>query len=190
MILRTIISVNQLSVYGAAADLSKEFARTSRGTGKPAANENFELMAIPTEFPIANPISRTDAEAQGNLLREYKQKFAELLEQQKLTKVCSNAGFSEIVDKGQFFITLDEGGPDGVKTTCREHTPDLEVRKLPDTKIGPVLDVKVCYHQGRYGVEIMIESLFRNRTVSWVRIVNGINTYVTEMLQEIFVASV
>ena len=41
-----------------------------------------------------------------------------------------------------------------------------------NTKIGPVLDVKVCYHKGRYGVEIMIESLFRDRTVSWVRIVN------------------
>ena len=44
-----------------------------------------------------------------------------------------------------------------------------------NTKIGPVLDVKVCYHHGRYGVEIMIESLFRDRTVSWVRLVNGIN---------------
>ena len=31
--------------------------------------------------------------------------------------------------------------------------------------------MKVCYHQGRYGVEIMLESLFRDRTVSWVRIV-------------------
>ena len=50
------------------------------------------------------------------------------------------------------------------------------------------LDVKVCYHQGRYGVEI--ESLFRDRPVSWVRIVNGINKYVTETSQEILVASV
>ena len=53
-----------------------------------------------------------------------------------------------------------------------------------------VLDVKVCYHQGRYGVEIMIESLFRDRTISWVRIVNGINEYVTETSEEILVASV
>ena len=48
----------------------------------------------------------------------------------------------------------------------------------------------VCYHQGRYGVEIMIESLFRDRTVLWVRIVNGINKYVTETSEEIPVASV
>ena len=32
-----------------------------------------------------------------------------------------------------------------------------------NTKIGPVLDVMVCYHQGRYGVEIVIDSLFRER---------------------------
>ena len=59
-----------------------------------------------------------------------------------------------------------------------------------DTKISPVLGVKVCYHQGRYGVEIMIESLFRDRTVSWVRIVYGINKYITETSEEIPVASV
>ena len=59
-----------------------------------------------------------------------------------------------------------------------------------NTKIGPVLDVKVCYHQGRYGVEIMIESLFRDRTVSWVRMVNGINKYVTRTSEEIPVTSV
>ena len=59
-----------------------------------------------------------------------------------------------------------------------------------NTKIGPLLDVKICCHQGRYGVEIMIESLFRDRTVSWVRIVNGINKYVTGTSEEIPVASV
>ena len=57
-------------------------------------------------------------------------------------------------------------------------------------KISPVLDVKVCCHQGRYDIEIMIGSLFRDRTVAWVRIVNGINKDVTETSEEIPVASV
>ena len=131
------------------------------------------------------------------LLREYEQKFAELPEQQKLTKLCSNAGPSKNIDKGQFFITLDEEGPDGMKTSCREYTlPRSEETSRVrgwirgDTKIRPALDVKVCHHQGRYGVDIMIESLFRDRTVSWVRIVNGINEHVTETSVEIPVASV
>ena len=55
-----------------------------------------------------------------------------------------------------------------------ESIPYLEVRESSrvrgrirgNTKIGPVLDVKVCSHQGRYGVEIMIEILvIRDRTV-------------------------
>ena len=50
LILCTVISVNQLSVYGAAADLCRELARNSRGTEKPAANDNLETMVFPTEF--------------------------------------------------------------------------------------------------------------------------------------------
>ena len=84
-----------------------------------------------------------------------------------------------------------------MKTSCREYTllRSEETSRVRgwirgNTKIGPVLDVKVYYHYGRYGVEIMIESLFRDRTVSWVRIVNGINKYVTETSEEIPIASV
>ena len=58
-----------------------------------------------------------------------------------------------------------------------------------NTKIGPVLDVKVCCHPGRSGVESMIETFF-DRTVSWVRIVNGIYKQVTESSEEILVASI
>ena len=55
-------------------------------------------------------------------VREYEQKFAELPEQQKLTKLCFNAGFSKNIDRGQFFIALDEEGPDDMKTSFREYT--------------------------------------------------------------------
>ena len=74
-----------------------------------------------TEFPTANQIPQTDAEVQGNLLREYEEIFAELPEQEKLTKHCSNAGFSKNIEKGQFFITLDDDTLDNLKGSCREH---------------------------------------------------------------------
>ena len=34
------------------------------------------------------------------------------------------------------------------------------------------MDVKVCLHQKRYGVEIMVESQFREKSISWVEIDN------------------
>ena len=78
-------------ILGSVADLCEELARDSRGTGKPAANDILESIVVPTEFTTANAISQADAEVQGNLLRE----FAELPEQQKLTELCFNAGFSK-----------------------------------------------------------------------------------------------
>ena len=77
-ILRTVISVNQFSIYGAVADLCKEVARDSPSAGKTAENENLESMVVPTELPNANTVTQTDVDVQGNLLREYDQKFTEL----------------------------------------------------------------------------------------------------------------
>ena len=67
LILRTIISANQLSIYGAVADWCKELSKASRATGKSVAIEESETMEIPSEIPFADP--HTDAELQGNLLR-------------------------------------------------------------------------------------------------------------------------
>ena len=106
---------------------------------------------------------------------------------------CAATPGLKIVEQGQFFITLDEEGPDEMKNSCREYTlPRSEEASrvrgwmLGNTKIGPVLDVKVCLHQKRHGIEIMVESLFRDSTVSWVRIVNGMDKNVTEMSETIF----
>ena len=194
-ILRTGISVNQLSVYGAVADLCGELAGDSRGTGKPAANEDLKSMLIPTEFPTAKPVSQADAEVQGNLLREYEQKCAELPEKRNIDQTLLQCWFFEEYWEKIFFITLDDDWLDDLKGSCREYTLHRSEERSRvrgwirgHRKIGPVPDVKVCCHQGHYAVEVMIESLFRDRTVSWARIVNGNNKYVTETAEEIPVA--
>ena len=86
-------------------------------------------MEIPTGLLTAD--RPTNAELQGNLLRDYEHKFEQVPEDQKLSKLCSDAGLMT-VEKGQFFVSHEEG-PDGWV--------------LGNTKIGPVLDVKVCFHQ-------------------------------------------
>ena len=72
--------------------------------------------------------------------------------------------------------------------SCREFTSirDIAASKVKgwtrgNTKFGPALEGTVSYHQGRYGIEMMINSLFGDGTCSWVMIVNEMNKYVTEI---------
>ena len=50
-----------------------------------------------------------------------------------------------------------------------------------NTKIGPVLEVRTCCLQGKYGVEIRIESMNKFNSHSWVRISHGLNKLVTNL---------
>ena len=101
--------------------------------------------------------------------------------------------FAKNIDKRQFFITHDEEGPDDMKTSCREYTlPRSEETSRVrgwirgNTEVGPVLHVNVCYHQGRCGVVIMIETEQFLGFASWTESTQ----YVTETSEEIPVASV
>ena len=178
LILRTVISVNQLSIYGVVADLCKELEPDSRTHTE---GEICESLVIPTESADADATSQSStSSAQGNLLQDYVAKIEDLLEDQKLSKLCKDAGFLKKIEKGQFLITIEEGS-EVVQTACREYTQSRPRDWIRcNAKIGRVLDVKVYPHEGRYCIDIMIESLFKDRTVSWVRIVNGSNKYVTE----------
>ena len=167
------------------------------GYGEPVALDNLETMVMPPEVSTTDQTSPTDARVQGFLLREKEQKFTDLPERLQLTKLCSNAGLAKTVDKGQYLTTLVDTELDRLKRSCREYTLPRSDQSSQvkgwirgNTKIGPVLDVMVCYHQGRYGVEIMIETLFGDRACSWVRIVNGINKYVMEMSEETRIESI
>ena len=75
--------------------------------------------------------------------------------------------------------------------TCRECTlPRDEKSTDPkgwirrNTKIGPVLEVTTSYLQGKYGVEIRIESENKDNSLSWVRISHGLNKLATELIDK------
>ena len=51
-------------------------------------------------------------------------------------------------------------------------------------KIVPVLEVTTSYLQGKYGVEIRIESVNKDSSHSWVRISHGLNTLVTDLIDK------
>ena len=70
-----------------------------------------------------------------------------------------------------------------VSTLCQEMKNHLnqKVGFEGTNKIGSVLEVTTSYLQGKYGVEIRIESVNKDNCHSWVRISHGLNMLVTEL---------
>ena len=93
VVLRTIIPVNQLSIYGAVADMCDELAwRIS--AGKLVAQNNSETMVMPAELSTTNKTPRTNDKMHGNLLHDYGRKLAHLPDHLQLIKMCSSVGIT------------------------------------------------------------------------------------------------
>ena len=83
-----------------------------------------------------------------------------------MIKFCTDAGFLTRVDVGQYFMTKD------TEEFSQFTDPKGWIRG--NTKIGPVLEVTTSYLQGKFGVEIRIESVNKDNSHSWVRISHGL----------------
>ena len=141
-------------------------------------------MDIPTSLSVAE--NSTNAQHWRNLVQEYERKFDNC--QKTRNYPYSGAGL-KLVEQGQYFYTFETEEGHQMQNLCREYTmPRNEkmtrvrgwIRK--NTRIGPVLDMKVCYRDDRFSIEVQIPSLFQDHTDSRVRIVNGVDKYVTESM--------
>ena len=131
---------------------------------------------------------QADEERQGNPLQDCEQRFEQLPEDQKLSKLCSEASLN-LVEIGQFFHALPV--TNGVKnqSLCREYTLPQEEKETcakgwieSDARFGLVSDINVCKTHGRYNVEVKVASLFEDQTTSSIRIVTGVEKYVREAM--------
>ena len=113
-----------------------------------------------------------------------------LSQQNRVIKFCTDAGFLTTVVVGLYFMTkhTEEFSQFTESVACREYTlPRDEKSSNPkgwirgNTKIGPVLEVATSNLQGKYGVEIRIESVNKDNSHSWVRISHGLNKLVTDL---------
>ena len=113
-----------------------------------------------------------------------------LSQQDRVIKFLTDAGFLTTVEVGQYFMTKhsDEFLQFAEPVPCREYTlPRDENSSDPkgwirgNTKIGPVLEVTTSYLQGKYGVEIRLESMNKDHSHSWVTISHGLNKMVTDL---------
>ena len=69
-VFRTIISVNQLSIYGAVSDLCEECKTCHVRTGRPVMVGQSDPLFVPTSSLMKTPTPSTDAPAQEDLLQK------------------------------------------------------------------------------------------------------------------------
>ena len=159
--------------------------------GRLVAEDKSETMVVPTDLSTTTKPLLTNKTVQGDLLREYERTFANLPDDLRLIRLCSDAGFKKTDAKGQCFVTLDDAELAKLGRSCREYTlpRDDQLSKVKgwirgNTKIGPVLDVAVSYHQGPLRDRDQNQILILRWVSFMVMIEKGLNKYVTEMSEE------
>ena len=167
-VLRTIISVNQLSIYGVVAEMCEEYESFHDGTVKPVVGGQSSSSFVPGVIKTDVPLNSDDHGRKHLLLQKYGKRIEKLSEQDRLNKFCLDAGFLNVVEIGQYFMTKNtaEFSQFTDAVACLEYTlprdEDLSESKgwiRGNTRIGPVLEVTTSCLQGKYGVEIRIMSM-------------------------------
>ena len=93
-VFRTFISVNQLSVYGAVSDLCEEYKACHVRTVRPVvAGQSDPLSSL-----MKTPTPSTDDPAQEDLLQKYQERVEKLSQQNRVIKICTDAGFLTTID--------------------------------------------------------------------------------------------
>ena len=186
---RIIISVNQLSVYGAVAAICEEFENHQDGSGEPEIlmGQSIVLGEVKAETPLQNENPMNDQ----IIWQRYIQQVESLSPESKVSKFCQEAGFMRIVEVGQYFMTKDTGDLRQFRSVaCREYTlPRDDKASQPkrwirgNTRIGPVLEVTTSFKNFKYGIEIRIWSVGQDNSQSWVRISYGTVKHVVDSNQ-------
>ena len=188
-IFRIIISVNQLSIYGAVAAICEEFENHQDGSGEPEIlmGQSIVLGEIKAEVPLQNenPLHHQI------LWQQYIERIESLSPESKVSRFCKEAGFMRIVEVGQYFMTKDTGDFRQFRSVvCREYTlhrddPASQPKGWiqGNIRIGPVLEATTSFQLFKYGIEIRIWSVNQDNSHSWVRISYGTVKYVIDSNQ-------
>ena len=159
--------------------------RTGQPVFKGESSSSLVLSVIKTEMPLdCDDLANKDL-----LLQRYGERIEKLSQQDKLSKFCTDAGFLNVVEIGQYFMTKDTADfSQFYAVACQEYTlPRDEESSQPkgwiqgNTTMGPVLEVATCCLHGKYGVEIKISSMNRDNSHLWIRISHGSNKFVMNL---------
>ena len=134
-IFRIIVSANQLSLYGAVAEICEEYETLHERTARPAVmGQSIVRSAIMTEVLL----DTDDPANQNFLLQQYEGRIEKLSQQDKLSKFCMDAGFLSVVENGQCFMTKDTGDLTQFNTVaCREYNSSKRRSSITTEKLDP-----------------------------------------------------
>ena len=89
--------------------------------------ETREHGLSPTDKSTTTNSLLINEQARWDLLREHKRIIANLPDDLRLIRLCSDAGFMKTVARGQYFVTLDEAELAKLNRSCRESTHYFEM---------------------------------------------------------------
>ena len=123
-VLRIVIFVYEPSIYGAVSDLCDECSACQARTGRPVLGGQSDPLFVPTSLLTKTPTLSTDDPAQEDLLQKNQERVERLSQQNRVIKICIDAGFLKTVEVGQYFMTkdTDEFLQSTEPVTCREDT--------------------------------------------------------------------
>ena len=132
-IFRIILSVNQLSVYGAVAAICEEFEDHQDRTGQLVilVGQSIVLGEIKAEGPLQNENPMNDQ----IIWQQYIQQVESLSPENKVSKFCKEAGFMR-VEVGQYFVTKNTGSLKQFRSVLVANTLYLETIQLQKRKAG------------------------------------------------------
>ena len=116
-----ILSVNQLSVYGAVAAICDEYESHQDRTEQPVilVGQSIVLGEIRAEVPVHDEEPRDDQ----IILQQYVQQVESLSPESKVSKFCKDARFMRVIEVGQYFVTKDTSDFGQFRSVaCREYT--------------------------------------------------------------------
>ena len=104
-IFRIIVSANQLSLYGAVANMCEECESLHDRSGQldKVMGQSIVRSAIKTEVPLEND----DPAYKNLLLQQNEERIKRLSQTDRVSKFCMDAGFISVVEIGKYFITKD-----------------------------------------------------------------------------------
>ena len=186
LLLRSIIFVYQLTIYGAEADWCEELAQqianhssTRTGNLVPKVKNESESKVAPTDVSILTKSPLINVQARRNSVQQHRKNsktFQKIFEWVKLEKTLV------LFETFLCFVAVHDKQLAGLRCagSCREYKSprddggsEAKAWIRGGTKIGLVLEVKVTNHKERYGMEIKIDSRQNDGTQSWIVISRG-----------------